>query len=218
MNKIVLNGGNVDLDKFTKEARFIVEEDTNLNIINLHNDCNYIFKVNKGRSLVINMFDYAKCLAPTIECELDDDTSLTVNVSFIVDIKYDLSIETKLYGNNIDAGVYIRGINLEEGTTKIVMNGIVAGETHNNKISEYAKIINKSKLSNVMIPDLIVNTNDVVANHGVTISGIDKDMLFYLLSKGIDEDNAIKLIEEGFILSIMDDEIKKKIKNILVGR
>lgn len=218
MNKIVLSGGSIDLDRYMNECEFEVTYDTTVNIINLHNNCNLVFKVNKGKSLVVNMFDYATTLQASLDIELDDDANFTLNSAFIVDVKYDLSVNTKLYGNNINAGVYIRGINLEEGTTRVVMNGVVAGETHNNEINEYVKVINKSKLSNVIIPDLIVNTNDVVANHGVSISGIDKDELFYLLSKGIDEAHAIKLIEEGFLLAIMNGEVKETIKNILVGR
>ncbi len=218
MNKIVLSGGSIDLDKYMNEGEFTIAEDTTLNIINLHNNCNLVFKVNKGKSLVINMFDYAVDLKASLDIELDDDANFTLNSAFIVDVKYDLSINTKLYGSNIYAGVFVRGINLETGTTKITMNGIVAGETHSNEINEYVKIINKSKLSNVIIPDLIVNTNDVVANHGVTISGIDKSELFYLLSKGLDESHATKLIEDGFLLSIMNDKVKETIKNILVGR
>jgi len=218
MNKIVLSGGSIDLDKYMNDCEFTITENTTLNIINLHNNCNLVFKVNKGKSLVINMFDYAVDLKASLDVELDDDTNFTLNSAFIVDVKYDLSIDTKLYGSNIYAGVFVRGINLEHGTTRVSMNGVVAGETHNNEINEYVKIINKSELSNVIIPDLIVNTNDVVANHGVTISGIDKNELFYLLSKGLDEAHAVKLIEEGFLLSIMNDKVKETIKNILVGR
>ena len=76
----------------------------------------------------------------------------------------------------------------------------------------------KSEISNVLIPNLVVNTNEVEANHGVSIGGIDEDEMFYLMSKGISKATAKKLIEEGFILSIMPDDIKERIKNILVGR
>ena len=98
------------------------------------------------------------------------------------------------------------------------MDGTVAGETKDNTLNEYARIINKSEASNVMIPNLVVNTNEVMANHGVSVGSIDEDELFYLATKGINKYTAQKLVEEGFILSIMNDEIKERIKNILLGR
>ena len=70
----------------------------------------------------------------------------------------------------------------------------------------------------MLIPNLIVNTNDVEANHGVSIGSIDEKELFYLMSKGIDRHNAVKIIEEGFLEAIMPEDVKEKIKNILVGR
>ena len=65
---------------------------------------------------------------------------------------------------------------------------------------------------------MVVNTNEVIANHGISIGGVNEEELFYLMCKGISKANAIKLIEEGFILSIMDNELKERIKNILLGR
>ena len=71
-----------------------------------------------------------------------------------------------------------------------------------------------SKIS--ILPNLIVDSNDVVANHNVTISNINEEELFYLNSKGINESDAIKLLRNGFMLSIFsDEEFKETIKKYL---
>ncbi len=49
------------------------------------------------------------------------------------------------------------------------------------------------------IPGLEILTDDVKCSHGVAMSNIDEDQLFYLSSRGIDETTAARLIVGGFI-------------------
>lgn len=217
-NKIVLSGGIHDLEKYNDSARLIIKDDTIVNAINLHNNMKLNIVLEEGVSLTFNMFDYAVNLKTELIVEARDKSSFMINASFISDAKYELDIETKLYGDDIEGTVNIRGINESEGTSKVVMSGTVAGETHGNVLNEYAKVLNKSVYSSVLIPDLIVNTSEVQANHGVSIGHIADEQLFYMMSKGLNRFNATKLIEEGFILSIMDEDVKQRIQNILIGR
>ncbi len=217
-NNIILSGGVRDLDKSHDSVQFIVKADTVVNAINLHNNMSLKFIVEKGVTLVFNVFDYAVSLETNVEIEADDETSFVMNVAFIAETKYDLNVETKLYGSNINGILNVRGINEREGTVRVLMNGTVAGETKGNVLNEYAKVLNKSDHSNVLIPNLIVNTSEVEANHGVSIGHIDERQLFYMMSKGLSKYSAVKMIEEGFLIDIMSDDIKQKIQNILVGR
>lgn len=218
LNKIILSGGIVDLDKFVDNVEVTVNKNTTLNAINLHNNLKLFIKVKTNCTLVLNIFDYAVSLETKVSVELDDGSKLIFNNAFISEEKYSLDIDTKLYGNDIDVQVNIRGINEENGTTYISMNGRVAGLTHNSHLNEYAKVINKSNNSAVLIPNMFVDTNDVEANHGVSIGNLALDEIFYLQSKGINEEEARKMLENGFLLSIMDIDTKEKIQNILVGR
>lgn len=218
LNTIKVSGGIIDWDKYMNTAQLIVKGDTVINAINLHNNLNLKIKIEKGKSLIINMFDYAVSLEVNLVIEADEGSSFVINSSFISDVKYSLNIDTILYGNDCFGKVNIRGINERDSIVRVTMNGTVAGFTKNCVLNEYAHILNKSNQSNVLIPNLIVNTNEVEANHGVTIGSIDEEKLFYLNCKGIKKSVATKIIEEGFLLSIMPNDIHEKIKNILVGR
>jgi Fe-S cluster assembly protein SufD len=69
------------------------------------------------------------------------------------------------------------------------------------------------------IPGLEILADDVRCSHGVTLSNINSDQLFYLKSRGIDEDSATALIVGGFFESTFSrvhsefllQEIRKKI-------
>lgn len=218
MNKIVLSGGRTQIDEFVEDATIIAKESSVLDIINNNKNRTLSFLIQKDADLTINMFDYARDLSVNLVIEVEDNAKVQINNSFITTGKYELDINTNVYGDNTTVSVDIRGINEQSGIVKVLMNGNIAENTKNNVLNEYAKLINKSDATNVLIPNLIVNTNEVIANHGVSLGTIRDNELFYLTSKGIDKNRAIKLLEEGFILSIMDEVNREKIKNILMGR
>ncbi len=51
-------------------------------------------------------------------------------------------------------------------------------------------------------PQLEIHTDDVRASHGSTAGKLDEDMLFYLLSRGIDRDTANALLKWAFIADL----------------
>ena len=74
------------------------------------------------------------------------------------------------------------------------------------------------------IPELEILTNDVArCNHGVTVGQIDKDQVFYLMSRGLSQKEAEQVIIEGFVEPTISripeeslrEDIMSKIKNKL---
>lgn len=54
------------------------------------------------------------------------------------------------------------------------------------------------------IPGLEIMADDVRCTHGATVGQIDEDHVYYLLSRGIPRDDAVRLIVDGFFVDIMD--------------
>lgn len=52
------------------------------------------------------------------------------------------------------------------------------------------------------VPSLEIKTNDVKAGHGVSISKLNDDRLFYLMSRGVDKETARALVLNGFLKSV----------------
>jgi Fe-S cluster assembly protein SufD len=50
------------------------------------------------------------------------------------------------------------------------------------------------------IPELEILNQEVVCTHGAVVSSLDNDSIYYLTSKGLSRDEAIKLITDGFLL------------------
>jgi len=73
-----------------------------------------------------------------------------------------------------------------------------------------------------VVPNLEIANNDVKCSHGATISQIDKDKLFYMMSRGLDDKTAKKAIIEGFfdpvIIKIANEDLRNEIMRSISQR
>ncbi len=54
------------------------------------------------------------------------------------------------------------------------------------------------------IPSLEIEANEVRASHGATVSQIDEDQIFYLMTRGLSRPEAVRIIVMGFMQPVMD--------------
>ncbi len=54
------------------------------------------------------------------------------------------------------------------------------------------------------LPRLEIEANDLRCTHGATVSQVDNQQVFYLMSRGIPRDDAVRLIVEGFFQPSLD--------------
>ncbi len=55
------------------------------------------------------------------------------------------------------------------------------------------------------IPELEIKNNDVSCSHGVTMGSIDPEMQFYMTSRGLAPDEAVRMYVHGFYASVLDE-------------
>jgi len=71
-------------------------------------------------------------------------------------------------------------------------------------------------------PQLKIWANDVKCTHGATIGALDRDSLFYLRARGIDEQTATKMLTEAFAVEVLDKigipQLKESIQKILAEK
>ncbi|MBN1666338.1 MAG: Fe-S cluster assembly protein SufD [Anaerolineales bacterium] len=72
------------------------------------------------------------------------------------------------------------------------------------------------------IPGLEILADDVRCTHGATVSKIDPDPVFYLLSRGIARDDAERLVVEGFFDPIMQripfDGVRERFQQAILDK
>jgi Fe-S cluster assembly protein SufD len=94
----------------------------------------------------------------------------------------------------------VRGI--VDGSAKAVFNGRVC--VHKGAVKSYSEQSNHnlvlSSLAEVDTkPELEIYNDDVKCAHGATVGQLDEEALFYLLSRGIDKNQALALLKQAFV-------------------
>ena len=64
---------------------------------------------------------------------------------------------------------------------------------------ENKNLMVSKKATMITEPQLDINTKEVVCSHGCTVSNIDKQMLYYLQSRGIGDIESEELLKRCFI-------------------
>lgn len=66
----------------------------------------------------------------------------------------------------------------------------------------------------VILPQLLIDENDVEASHATTLGQLDENQMYYLQSRGLTRDEATQLITIGYLLPVSDNienaELKAK--------
>ncbi len=212
-----------------------------LNIKELTND-NLTIDLDAHASLELVAYnDGEKVEALEININLQEDAKLTLYN--IVTSKYDSHIKfnISLNGNRslCDIVNLAQGVDSTIDSTICIFHNAkeTTSDLHSYAISKNAKlilnnqatIIKGAKKSRVMQtakgltltknsaieadPILYIDENDVFAKHGSSIGSINKEDLFYLMSRGLSTNDATSLVIMGFVKPIIDKINNDSVKN-----
>lgn len=190
MNKIVLDKENI--------INLNVIEDSVLNITKDYNIKELNIVVNSGVKIVINHYDEINKKEFNLNVEQKDNSKFIYNHSFICNNNYKLIVDIRMNYDNSENDINIRGIS-DGGNTLVKLDGRVLENTKNNNLFENVKLLNINDGFSNIYPNMFIDTKNVIANHSASIGTINDDYLFYLMSKGLEKEKAIKLVIDGFL-------------------
>ncbi len=119
------------------------------------------------------------------------------------------TIQHHMVGNSI-SDLLIKGVFTD--SSKFIYKGLIRIDKKAQKSNAYQKNQNLVLSSQVYVdsnPYLEILADDVRCTHGSTTGGLDKDQLYYVMTRGIDKIKAEKMLIEGFI-----KEIEFKIRDL----
>ena len=122
---------------------------------------------------------------------------------------HEKSNSTSILNNN--------GINASDNKLFFNINGVIPNNLTNISCSQNSKIINLNEGNSKIIPNLIINSNDVIANHSAYIGEIDDDVKFYMASRGLSLKNIQKLIYKGVMFGKMELYVEEEEFNKLIN-
>ena len=191
----------VKFSNASKKINIIVENDLVLNIMELSfNTQNTISIVLKENSRVI--YNRAiKDVDDIINISMDGKaSSVEMNISAINNTKTKCVLD--IIHNNVETVSKLsnHGINLSTGELVFYVNSQIKSCGQKSITNQENRIMNTNCGKSNIFPNLIVDNNDIEANHSAYISDFDKESLFYLKSRGISEHVARELLTNGFLI------------------
>ena len=193
MNKILLDREDIINIKVDKNSICNIDDSYKLKELNIEIEDNAKLEINQYSIIDKNNF--------IINIKQNNNSEFIYNHSFINNKEYNLNINVNLLGNNSRNSINIHGLS-DKGTSKVIIDGSVDKKTKDNELLENMKMININDGMSYIYPNMYIDTKNVSANHAASISTVNEDYLFYLMSKGLDRNNATKLLIDGFLDNI----------------
>ena len=211
---------NFDVQKNSILKNYKIDNNSNSNIKyyfnNISQDTNSvseIFLLSSGSEFIKN----------EINCNLNGKyASAFVNGVFILNKTKHHEIKTNINHlvENTKSYQLIKGV--LEDTSKAVYQGKIFVDSKAQKTDGYqlskAILLNDNTEFNAK-PELEIYADDVKCSHGSASGSLNEDSIFYLMSRGLNYQEAKKLLINGFLLDVIekitDSEIKNLIKNIM---
>ena len=66
-----------------------------------------------------------------------------------------------------------------------------------------------------ILPELLIDENDVEASHAMSIGRVDDEQLYYLMSRGLTLPQVTALISSGYLMPVADVIEKEEIRSVL---
>lgn len=134
--------------------------------------------------------------------------------------QFDMASTLNHIGQHTTGDIYSTGVfkdkskGVFKGMIKIAKSGISA----NSFLSEHSLLLNPQARADA-IPALEIETNEVKCSHSASVAQIDQEQIFYMMTRGLDEQTARATIVEGFFESALRKvqlpELKKRVGGFL---
>lgn len=152
----------------------------------------------------------AKLMGRRSECELNsiyfgEDSSLT-----------DISYTMNHFGKKSDSKILSKGA-LKKNSNKVFRGNLVFEKDSTGSVGkeeEFVMLLDE-KIKSDSIPALMCSEDDVIGEHAASVGQIDNNKMFYLMSRGLSEIEAKKLIVKASFEEIFSKLTNEDIKLIV---
>lgn len=199
----------LEINDLTKDVYFVVLENVNVvfSILGKNTNLNFYIRLLKNASLVVNDLTIEGSMNTNVEL-VEEGANFNLNYSFL----------SSNYSNN-QINIYHKA-----SKTKALLKNHGFSKNHANLILDVSAYIDKnsskciSKQDNQIIesenslsqinPNLYIENYDVEASHSAYVGEFKENQIFYLMSRGLSEEDSKFLLLKSFLIGNFDLEEK----------
>jgi Fe-S cluster assembly protein SufD len=147
-------------------------------------------------------------------------SSAEFNGIYFVSDKQHMDLDTLIHHIGLSTGgdMLLKGAVRDSG--RAVFQGMIKIDPSGQQTNSYLKNDNLLLSDHARadsIPSLEIDANDVRASHGATVGRIDEEYIFYLQSRGIPRNTAVRMIVEGFFSTVFDRMSQERVREKLAA-
>ena len=192
----------------------------------------YNYQLKEGVADTYGQVDFVDCNVgsrlskSTVETHLDGDSAETKIVGAFYgheDQHFDVSARVWHNAEHTTADLVTRGViddrarSVYEGVQTV---GREAWDTNSYQRENTLMLSDESEAD--ASPKLIINNHDTEASHSATVGQVDEQELFYMLSRGVDEQTAKNMLVEGFFVPVFEEieveELREDLRGLIIER
>lgn len=155
--------------------------------------------------------------------DLDGETAQAIHNTAVIALNDNQKrLNVRINNNKKNTLGLINNFGVVKKQATLIFNGTgyIAKDAVQAKAHQASKIITfDERVIAQANPFLLINENDVEASHSAAVGKMDEDQLFYMQSRGIDFDQASRLITYGYLkpvlLKIRNEDLKAKLEKII---
>lgn len=120
---------------------------------------------------------------------------------------------------NTTSNIYNHGVNILNNKLHFDITGQVKKNIENCICNQENQIINLQDGNSTILPILLIDNYNVSSSHSAYIGKFKEDIIFYMMSRGINREKATKLLIKSLLINNGEDtqelnNFKKEIENI----
>lgn len=190
---------------------FIWSCDNNLTV-------NNHYQLGKNSNILLFQFYYNRSVSEQMVVDLNGEFSkFSQGFSSISIGNEEYNIVVNHNHHHVESNLSNKCIGLDGSKIKIQIDSILEKGNNDCVMDQVSRILTLGEVEAEIIPNMFTHEDSVEAKHGSVIGSFGEEELFYLMSRGISEDEAITLLIKGFIFSnlVVDMEKRARIFQII---
>ena len=212
-SKLYIND-EVDSDKDAYSGQnvyLIVEEDSEINFMLLDKSkgrsTTNMNLITKGKVNFISLLTNDKISRNRLWIKMLEHSEVNIQQGIIGNGQSYFDIESEIihFEKNTSSNLSYKAV--LDNSAKAVYKGVIRQEKSAINsyayLSEHSLVLDKNAKS-ISVPSLEIETNELKAYHSASSQPLNKDMLFYAMSRGLNRNTAINMIATGFIESVFN--------------
>lgn len=167
--------------------------------------------------LCVNKFYDNKSVLENIDINLFNAGKIDYKFSNICKNKENYVININHNGIGTVSSISNKSIAMKDSKIDFVINSNVGKEYEKSILDQNTRIVTLGDCEAKVSPNMFIDCDDIEARHGSVIGTFKDEMVFYLMSRGIEYNDALKLLVKGYLFSNIDTDnsLREKILNVI---